>query len=133
MRKSKHQLTKRQSAVLLGMFPFAATGALYGIKYLYARFLMPHMPPCLLRTFTGWRCPSCGMTHSVFALARLDVIGALRENVMIPFAALTAVIWYIELWIRWSGSQRRIIPRSKRFWVGVLIFWGVYTVARNLI
>lgn len=132
-RNSAHQLTKRQSAAALAILPFAAAAALCGIKYLYARFVMPYLPPCLLRTFTGWKCPSCGMTHSVFALTHLDLAGALRENVMIPFAVLIALAWYIELWVRRSGSARRILPRNKWFWIGVLVFWGVYSVIRNLI
>ena len=132
-RNSTHQLTKRQSAAALAILPFAAAAALCGIKYLYARFVMPYLPPCLLRTFTGWKCPSCGMTHSVFALTHLDLAGALRENVMIPFAVLIALAWYIELWVRRSGSARRILPRNKRFWIGVLVFWGAYSVIRNLI
>ncbi len=132
-RKTAHQLTKRQSAAALAILPFAAAAALCGIKYLYARFVMPFMPPCLLRTFTGWKCPSCGMTHSVFALTHLDVVSALRENVMIPLAAVFALLWYAERWMHLSGSARHIIPRNKWFWIGVLIFWGAYTVIRNLI
>lgn len=119
-------------AALLTLLPFAAIGVLLLAKACYARWILPYMPPCLLRTFTGYLCPSCGMTHAVFALCRGDVWAALRENAVIPFAMLLAVFWYVEQWIRFGGSAKKIIPRSGKFWVAVLGMWMLYAVLRNL-
>lgn len=121
-----------RAAVLL-IIPFAVYCLLRLAVFVYARTLMPYMPPCILRSFTGRLCPSCGMTHSVFALSRLDIIEACRENLMIPLAALFAVLWYFEQWLAAFGNQRKLLPRSGIFWVGVLIFWGVYAIARNFV
>ena len=43
------------------------------------------MPPCLFRSLTGLPCPTCGATHAVVALSRLDPAGALAAN---PLAAI---------------------------------------------
>lgn len=121
-----------KKAAMLCLLPFAAFGLLLIAKALYARIVMPWMPPCLIRTFTGYLCPSCGMTHSVFAVTRLQLGEALRQNAFIPFALLLAVLYYIELWTRAFDSPKQIIPRSGKFWICVLIAGTVYTVLRNL-
>jgi len=43
------------------------------------------MPPCLFRSLIGLPCPTCGATHAVVALSRLDPAGALAAN---PLAAI---------------------------------------------
>ena len=127
------QFSRRKRAVCLCVLPFAAFGILYALKILYENTLMQHMPPCFLRTLTGWLCPSCGMTHAVFALTRLDLVTALRENLMIPLIALFSLLWYLEQWIALSDKPRRLLPRSGKFWIGILIFWLIYTILRNLL
>lgn len=127
------QSPSRLRLLCLALLPLAAFGMLLAVKTLYAEFLMPHIPPCMLRSLTGWLCPSCGMTHAVFALSRLDLVTALRENIMIPFAVLLAVLWYAEKWCAVCGHPKRLIPRKKWFWIGVLLFWLLYTILRNLI
>ena len=131
--KHKLILKKSQKLVLLCILPFAAAGLLLLLKQVYAAYMMPYIPPCVLRTLTGLRCPSCGMTHSVFALTRLDIIESARQNLMIPLAVLGALIWYAELWTRALGKPKRLLPRKGIFWAGVLAFWLLYTVLRNLL
>jgi len=53
------------AVALLAMAPFGAV----------VRRLIPF--DCPFRTFTGYPCPSCGVTRSALALAKLDVVGAL--------------------------------------------------------
>lgn len=135
MRQNRHfaQLSKSKQIALLVLLPFFAFLLLIVLKTLYAQTLMPHIPPCVVRTMTGWLCPSCGMTHSVFALARLDLLTAARENLMIPLAVLFALLWYLERWFLVSGHPRRLLPRKAVFWIGVLLFWLIYTVLRNIV
>ncbi len=52
---------------------------------LAAGALLPSLPgspglPCPLRTITGIPCPLCGMTTSVKATMRLDVVDAIAAN-----------------------------------------------------
>ena len=131
--KHKLMLKKSQKCAALCVLPFAAAGLLFLLKTLYAAFVMPHMPPCLLRTATGYLCPSCGMTHSVFALCRLDLAESLRQNALIPFGVLLALLYYAELWTRVLGRPKKLIPRRGLFWVSVLIAVLIYTVLRNIL
>ena len=131
--KRKLILKKPQKIALLCILPFAAAGLLLLLKQAYAAYIMPYVPPCMLRTLTGLRCPSCGMTHSVFALTRLDIIEAARQNLMIPLAVLIGLVRYAELWTQALGKPKRLLPRSRLFWAGVLAFWLLYTVLRNLL
>ena len=127
------QKNKGRQALCLCLLPFAAAGLLLLLKNLYEALIMPYIPPCIFRSLTGWRCPSCGMTHAVFALSRLDFITAIRENFMIPLAVLFILLWYMEQWFSVCGSNRRLLPRRGVFWIGVLIFWLIYTILRNIL
>ncbi len=133
MRKIKLILTKPQKCAVLCMLPFAAFGLLLLLKTAYAAWVVPWMPPCVLRSLTGWLCPSCGMTHSVYALCRLDFAESLRQNALIPFGVLIAVLYYAELWTRALEKPKRLVPRRGRFWLCVLAAALIYTVLRNIL
>lgn len=131
-KKVKHLLSKH-SIPLLCLLPFAAFGLLFLLKSAYMRWAAPHLPPCVFRAVTGYRCPSCGMTHSVNALLRGDLLTALRENALIPAAALLLLLCYAELWTAALGRPRRLIPRGGRFWFCMLGAALLYTVLRNVL
>ena len=131
--KRKLILKKPQKIALLCILPFAAAGLLLLLKQAYAAYIMPYVPPCMLRTLTGLRCPSCGMTHSVFALCRLDLAESLRQNALVPFGVVLAALYYAELWTRALGKPKRLFPRSGRFWLGVIAAVLLYTVLRNIL
>lgn len=63
------------SLVLIGAAPLSASAASL-------------MPPCPFRSVTGLPCPTCGATHAVVALSRLDWMGALAAN---PLATIGVV------------------------------------------
>ncbi len=70
----------------------ALVGGLYAL-------VQPLLPPslhldCPLRRLTGIPCPLCGMTTSVGATLRLDLLGALRAN---PFGIAVAVLAIVLL------------------------------------
>ncbi|MCR4759067.1 MAG: DUF2752 domain-containing protein [Oscillospiraceae bacterium] len=131
--KSKLILKKWQKIVLLCILPFAAAALFLLLKQIYGKYVMPHVKPCLLRSVTGLQCPNCGMTHSAFALARLDLVESARQNIMLPLAVLAALLRYAELWTEVLGKPKRLIPRGRLFWPGVLAFWLGYAVLRNLL
>lgn len=131
--KSKLMLTKPQRIALLCVLPFLAAAALVLASRLYAAYIMDHVPPCILRSFTGLLCPGCGMTHAVFALAHGDIMESLRENALLLFGAVILLLRYLELWLGALGRGRNLFPRSKGFWCGVFIFWSGYYIIRNLI
>ncbi|UCD51256.1 MAG: DUF2752 domain-containing protein [Phycisphaerales bacterium] len=96
--------------------------------------------PCGFKQRTGWPCPGCGMTTSVLAFARGDVLTAFYVQ---PAAALMCsllvLVGFLALLIAISGVYS---TRFDRFWrearivyllVGLLIIlaggWAV-TLAR---
>lgn len=121
------------AAALLLLAPFAAFALLSGVRAVYMTYIARYIPPCWMRMLTGLRCPACGMTHSVTALTHFQIAQAARENLMIPVFALLPLLWYAELWTVWAGHHRRLLPRQGAFWTGLLLFWGIYAVVRNLI
>jgi len=54
--------------------------------------LAPLLPGCLFRELTGLPCPTCGTTHAVLALARLDFPHAIVFN---PLATLGALVFLV--------------------------------------
>lgn len=131
--KSKLILKKHTKIILLLILPFAAAGMLLLAKNLYARFVVPWMPPCILRTLTGWKCPSCGMTHAVYALCRLDFAEVLRQNAMLLLGTILALLRYTEMWCSALRKPKKLIPRNKWFWIAVLLLWFGYTILRNVL
>ena len=128
--KHKLILKKWQQITLLCLLPFAAAGGLLIAKNLYMQYVIRWVPPCILRTLTGWQCPSCGMTHAVLALCRLE---ALRQNALLIFGVVLAVLRYAEMWLKALGRPKTLIPRTAGFWIGVLLFWIAYSVLRNVV
>ncbi len=64
--------------------------------------------PCPLRAVTGIPCPLCGMTTSVTAVMRADVVGAIAANPAGPLVVIGAVLllviprWHTLDVPRWS-------------------------------
>lgn len=131
--KITHRLKKSHAAVLLAALPFAAFGMLRLLKALYARFAEPLLPPCVLRTLTGQKCPGCGMTHSVYALTRFDLAEALRENAGIPFLLLIGLLRYAECWLELAGHPRHLFPHKTGFLYACIGVFLLYCVLRNLL
>lgn len=131
--KRKLILTKKQQIILLLILPFAAAGFLLLAKNLYVRFVVPWMPPCILRTATGWKCPSCGMTHAVYALCRLDFAEALRQNALLVFGLLMLILRYLEEWFTVLGKPKKLVPRRAVFWIIAGSAGAAYSVLRNII
>lgn len=67
------------SVMLVGAAPMAASAASL-------------MPPCPFRSVTGLPCPTCGATHAVVALSRLNWGGALAANPLVTIGACALIL-----------------------------------------
>ncbi|HEX2254284.1 MAG TPA: DUF2752 domain-containing protein [Thermoanaerobaculia bacterium] len=76
----------RQLAFLWG----GVAAALVALSPLAPRFAAA-LPPCLLKTFTGVPCPSCGTTRAALALGRFDVPTAFAVSPLAAVALLALV------------------------------------------
>ena len=89
-------------------------------------------PICLFHELTGWNCPGCGGTRSVYALLHGNVALALKDNalfVVLFAAAIARGIWF-------AAKQIRRQPAGQFFPANILwtmlAFAVVFTVLRNL-
>lgn len=91
------------------------------------------LPPCPLYTVFEIYCPACGNTRSLNALLGGDILASLRHNLTIPFLALLAVAFLVELGFRAFGKKVTLVPRKYAFLYGCIGFFLVYYIVRNFI
>jgi len=90
-------------------------------------------PQCPLRAVTGWDCPGCGLTRSVYALMHGDAWQAIDHNVL----AIVLLPLAILAFARWTATRVGYsTPRIPRWrpWMSVVAGVAVisFLVARNL-
>jgi hypothetical protein len=89
-------------------------------------------PVCLFHKLTGWNCPGCGGTRSVYALLHGDFALALKDNalfVVLLAAAVTRGLWFAAKKIR--GQPAGNFLPAKILWA-LLAVAVVFTGLRNL-
>jgi len=115
----------------------AALGALGVGGIVLAHFVNPSrdqwLARCPFHELTGLWCPGCGVTRATCALARGDVVDAIRHNVLfVPALVLFTWVWVsyaLRAFVpategaRWARSPLRWLRRP--WWlVGIVIgFW----------
>jgi hypothetical protein len=72
------------------------------------------LPPCFFRLLTLLKCPLCGLTTSSCHIARGELLGALRANVLGPIACILVVA---QIPFRGSRLLRRPVPMP-HWWNG---------------
>jgi len=116
-------------AVIVAGAAFAGAGA---VVYFFNPSTHGFYPICLFHKLTGWNCPGCGGTRSVYALLHGNVALALKDNAL--FVVLLAAAVARGIWIAAKTIRRQ--PVGTFVPVGVL--WValamavVFTVMRNL-
>ena len=128
------QLPTRREAVITLLL---LTGALLLLLIFFEPimgFMKKWIMPCALLTFTGIRCPLCGGTRCVMALARLDIAEALYYNPIVVVSLIFCLYLYIRLII--SCCRRKYepyIPRiGEKGMVIILAVYLIFFIVRNL-
>lgn len=114
------------------VFPFIALALVYVFKGALIS-LGSHFPQCPSVTFLDVYCPGCGNTRSVQHLLQGDIAGSVRFNPSPLFGALIAALAYAELVTAVFGRHIKLVPRSRKFWVGIIVVFSLYFIIRNFI
>jgi hypothetical protein len=89
-------------------------------------------PVCLFHQLTGWNCPGCGGTRSVYALLHGNLSLALRDNalfvLLLPAAAVRGA-WLAGR--KYLGKPTGQFFPAKFLWA-LLAATAIFTVLRNL-
>lgn len=104
-----------------------------GIVYFFIVLFVGHGIPCLFHKLTGLRCPGCGVTRMIMALARLDFSGAFRYNQFLfitgPF--ILAYLVFYDLKIAISAERP-----SKKWDAGLYVILAlaiIFGILRNIV
>ena len=111
--------------LLLG---FAVFGGVYSVFTLLTGWGIP----CPVHLLTGWSCPGCGISRFFLALLRLDLPGALSQNLAV---AVLLPLWIgvgmVEFW--WNPKALEEPSALLRcLELGSVVFLLVFGVLRNL-
>ncbi len=123
-RKKRERKLLKSAGILL-----AAGLAYYAFVSLTGLYI-----PCIFRLITGWKCPGCGVSHMLVAMARFHFKEAFLENaflmILMPFAA-GYVIYRIRRYVVYDD-------RSYKKWenialIAVICAMVVFGVVRNVV
>ena len=118
--------------IMLIILPIAAVGFVYLIRPLLY-YAVTFFSGCPINKMFGIYCPGCGCTRSIFALLRLDIPLALRENIT-PLALITVSLsFYLEPLLGCFGISYKSPVRHKAVWISLVAFAVFYYVLRNFI
>jgi len=116
------------TAVILGLVVLGGGAILYFFNPSTHGFY----PICLFHVLTGWNCPGCGGTRSLYALLHGNFALALQDNAL--FVALLAASVARGVWFAANKFRRqpavKFIP-ANILWA-FLVAAAVFTVLRNL-
>lgn len=116
------------AAIVLGA-TVAGAGA---VVYFFNPSAHGFYPVCLFHKLTGWNCPGCGGTRSLYALLHGNLALALKDNalfvLLLPAVALRGAWFGTKIILRRQAGQ--FFP-AKYLWA-LLAVAAVFAVLRNL-
>ncbi|MCM1244470.1 MAG: DUF2752 domain-containing protein [Roseburia sp.] len=101
-------------------------GIVYALIVRYTSFCIP----CFFQTVTGFRCPSCGITHIFLHLMDFDFAGAFYANRFL--FATSPLLLLIVILNLFCGNKIRKKPFTKWLTILYLISLIVWAVIRNI-
>jgi hypothetical protein len=109
--------------VAVGLYWLWATDPLSGSYY----------PKCWLKSLTHINCAACGSGRATYSLLHLDLMAAIRQNVL--YVALLPLLVYqsVRLYADWFWQIRLPLFEWKNSYsVGLLVVAIVFMLLRNL-
>ncbi len=90
-------------------------------------------PQCPLHALTGYDCPGCGLTRSVYALMHGDIGRAIDHNLLVVLLLPLAIFGFV----RWTAGRLGYRPPNLPTWrpwmsviAGIVVFG--FFILRNL-
>jgi hypothetical protein len=124
-------MVMKYKKILVILMPFVLCPVVYFVGVFTVNNFA--LPPCIIYSLLHIYCPGCGMTRSVIALLKGDILLSLRENVLILMLIVIVLLLYIEYVLNAFGVKCRLTFRNKYALYGALAFLLVFTVLRNFI
>ena len=93
------------------------------------------MPKCPFKLITGLQCPGCGGQRAAHALLQGDIVGALRYNWFLIYAAPYLLLLIIERFFlrgEWQTKVRRWAENKYVVWL-YIVSYCVWLVVRNIL
>ncbi len=96
-------------------FPYLAIAALTALILNLRPDVLQLVMPCQLRKLLGLACPTCGGSTAAVALARLDLLTALRANPLLTVAAGFLALWatYATAATLQPAWRRELVPSAR--------------------
>ena len=90
-------------------------------------------PKCIFYTYTGFKCPGCGLQRMMHSLMHGDINIAFRYNYFIPFICITLILAMILLWLKNKGCY--VIPKwitKRNIALGHVVLYFTWWLLRNM-
>ncbi len=104
---------------------------------LFSRFVNPEnsiIPQCLFHSFTGYSCPTCGLSRSLYSIANFHVFESFKHHLMGPVIASLMLLYLIRLSCEAvTGKEISIKGGSKiiKIFLGILFsIWIFYWIIK---
>lgn len=90
-------------------------------------------PPCVILSVTGWQCPGCGGTRSLYSLFHGDLVSSLQMNPLVPTGYVVGALLVGAVAANSLSRPRlsRILSTTAIALVGVVALY--VTVIRNIV
>ena len=116
-----------KSFAFLILIPTAALAAI-GIAYIYFRQHVFSLPDCLIKRITGFPCPSCGLTRSVYALIHFRFLNSFMLHPLPVLASIFLLaVWLNALVNLFARKHDKAFPKPFIWYYSILtiviIFW----------
>ena len=129
MMKDKDQ-KKRCSLLLSRMAAVVLAGLGYALFCIKTGWYIP----CILRLYTGYRCPGCGVSHMCTSLLQLKFSEAFRYNPAV-FLMLPALgVLGLQLCITYIRDGKPRLSRGYSFLAGgMVVVLVIFGIVRNIL
>ena len=93
------------------------------------------MHKCPFKLLTGLQCPGCGGQRAVHALLHGDVVGALRYNWFLIYAAPYLLLLIVERFFLQGDWQQKVqrFAENRHVVMFYVVSYCVWLVARNIL